>query len=149
MNRGYFGVGIYQTKDIQNVGCLWRTAYAMGASFIFTIGKRYQHDGTNTPRVERHTPLFNYKTFEDFFNNIPKNCIIICIEQHVRSHSIKNFVHPERAIYLLGAEDDGIPEEILNKYTILSIPSKICLNVAVAGSLVLFDRKMKYKGTGK
>ena len=47
---GYFGIGIYQAKRFENVGVLWRGAYQLGASFIFTIGKRYRRqDEIGTP----------------------------------------------------------------------------------------------------
>jgi tRNA (guanosine-2'-O-)-methyltransferase len=40
--RGYYGIGIENVKTAENVGTLWRSAYILGASFIFTIGKRYK-----------------------------------------------------------------------------------------------------------
>ena len=33
----YFGIGIYKPKTQENIGSLWRTAYILGASFIFFI----------------------------------------------------------------------------------------------------------------
>jgi tRNA G18 (ribose-2'-O)-methylase SpoU len=59
---------------------------------------------------------------------------------------ISTFVHPERAVYLLGAEDHGIPAQYLvqSPYHI-SLPSirTNSFNVAVAGSIVMFDRNTK------
>jgi len=37
----FFGIGIQNGKTPENLGVLWRTAQNLGASFIFTIGKRY------------------------------------------------------------------------------------------------------------
>jgi hypothetical protein len=34
--RGYFGIGIYHGKTEENIGTLWRSAYAYGADFVFT-----------------------------------------------------------------------------------------------------------------
>ena len=39
--RGYFGIGIENIKTEANIGTLMRSSYAMGASFVFTIGRRY------------------------------------------------------------------------------------------------------------
>ena len=39
--RGYFEIGIYRTKCDANVGTLWRSSFQLGASGIFTIGKRF------------------------------------------------------------------------------------------------------------
>lgn len=66
------------------------------------------------------------------------------IEKTADSRNIRNFVHPERCIYLLGAEDYGLPKDILDKcYSVIHIESKYCLNVSIAGSIVMFDRKNK------
>jgi len=143
VRKGYFGVGIYHNKFADNLGCLWRSAYAMRASFIFTIGKRYKHQRCDTARVERHTPLFHYEDYEGFINNVPTGCEVICVERCRDSHSLKDFTHPDRAIYLLGAEDYGLPEEVLQGRRTVSVPSKICLNLAVTGSIVMYDRKVK------
>ena len=48
--RGYFGIGIQNAKTDENIGTLWRSAFIMGASFIFTIGKRYKKQATDTPK---------------------------------------------------------------------------------------------------
>lgn len=42
MKKGYYGIGIYETKEETNVGTLWRSAQNFGADFIFTIGARYK-----------------------------------------------------------------------------------------------------------
>src|ERR1051325_8491179 len=115
MNRGYFGIGIYHPKTPINIGTLWRSAHNFGASFIFTIGRRYQKEPSDTTKAYRHIPLFNYASFADFNRNRPYDCPIIAIEQSKKSISITRFPHPERAIYLLGAEDHGIPPNILRK----------------------------------
>ncbi len=54
------------------------------------------------------------------------------------------FTHPERAIYLLGAEDTGLPESVQSLcQSIIHIKSPMCLNVAVAGSIIMYDRISK------
>jgi tRNA G18 (ribose-2'-O)-methylase SpoU len=144
MKRGYFGIGIYHPKTPVNMGTLWRSAQNFDASFMFTIGQRYQKQASDTTKAFRHIPLYNYKTFADFNRNRPYGCPLIAIEQSKNSISIKGFVHPERAIYLLGAEDHGIPPAILKKMQqTVHIDTPMCLNVAVAGSIVMFDRQNK------
>jgi len=139
-----FGIGIFKTKTETNVGTLWRSAFNFGASFIFTIGQRYKKQSSDTVASWKQIPLFNYIDFQDFKDHIPYDYQIICIENDAQSISIKNFVHPKNCIYLLGAEDNGLSKEILEKYkTHLIIPSKYCLNVAVSGSIVMYDRIIK------
>ena len=142
--RGYFGIGIYHTKTEANVGTLWRSAHNFGASFIFTIGKRYKKQSSDTTKAWKSIPLFHYVDFNDFKNKIPYDCLVIAIEQSETSKSISTFEHPERAIYILGAEDHGIPANILKDCcSVVHIDTPICLNVAVAGSIVMFDRCSK------
>jgi tRNA (guanosine-2'-O-)-methyltransferase len=137
--RGYFGIGIYKTKEKENVGTLWRSADNFGASFIFTIAKRYQKQPSDTGKAFKHLPLFQYDSFKDLA--IPKDCKLVGIEQTEKAKLINNYKHPERAIYILGAEDEGLPDEILKKCDdIIYIDTPRCLNVATAGSIVLFHR---------
>jgi len=141
MKRGYFGIGIYNGKCTSNVGTLWRSAGILGADFIFTIGKRYQRQCSDTLKTPRHIPLYHYDDFEDFFSHIPYDCPVIAVELDKDSVMLEQFTHPERCIYLLGAEDSGIPRDILArcKQTV-QLQGRFCFNVAVAGSIVMYDR---------
>ncbi len=139
MNRGYFGIGIYHTKTEYNIGTLWRSANIFGASFIFTIGKRYKAQNSDTLKTERHIPLYHYDTFEEFRR--PYDCQLVGIEQCDSSVNLATFNHPQRAIYLLGAEDHGLPKKILDECQhVIHVDTKTCLNVAVAGSIIMYER---------
>jgi tRNA G18 (ribose-2'-O)-methylase SpoU len=59
---------------------------------------------------------------------------------------ISSYSHSERAVYLLGAEDHGLPAPILEQcQVVLTIPAERpeSFNVAVAGSIVMFHRFMQ------
>lgn len=142
--RGYFSIGIIGSKNELNVGTLWRSASNFGANSIFTVGRRYPDQASDTLKTWRHIPLYEYPDSETFFTAIPKGCIPIGVELDARAKPLANFTHPERAIYVLGAEDNGIPKRVLERLPyIVSIPSEDCLNVAVAGSIVMYDRTVK------
>lgn len=144
MKRGFFGIGIYEPKTIENLGTLWRSAHNFGASFIFTINNRYAEQCSDTTKAYRHIPLIFFKNINDFISFLPKNSELIGVEQTKRSVDIKSFKHPEGAIYLLGAEDIGLPSKILKRCSnIISVDTPMCLNVAVTGSIVMFDRNNK------
>lgn len=143
MKRGYFGIGIYHPKTTENIGTLWRSAHNFGADFIFTIGKRYQKQASDTTKAERHVPLYEYVTYEDFKNNLPKGCQIVFIEQTDKAKDLKDTSHPEACVYVLGAEDQGVPEELMKGHQVTFIDTPMCLNVAVAGSIVMYDRSIK------
>ncbi len=142
LNRGYFGIGIVNSKNHHNIGTLWRSAVNFGANFIFTIGKRYTREASDTCSSIKHIPLYHYADFEDFNKHRPHGCDLVAVEQTNSSRNIVSFIHPERCIYLLGAEDHGLPTEAISKsQSIIHIDTPLCLNVAVAGSIVMFSRK--------
>lgn len=143
--RGFFGIGVYHTKYHQNIGTLLRSANCFGADFVFTIGRRYKQQSSDTMSTWRHIPLYEYQTIEDLIKHLPFSTRLVGVELHPKAHSLTNFVHFERSCYLLGAEDHGIPEAELAKcHYVVSIPgASRCLNVSVAGSIIMFDRITK------
>jgi len=145
-SRGYFGIGIENTKNKANIGTLWRSAYGLGAAFIFVIGNRYKKQASDTIKATRHIPMYHYSTFEQFYENMPKDCILIGVELNEKARYLEGYGHPERAIYLLGAEDNGLSKIALGKcHSLIQFESKSCLNVSVAGSIVMYDRQQKLK----
>lgn len=142
--RGYFEIGIYQGKTEANIGTLWRSAYQLGAAGIFTIGNRYKRQASDCVRAYKHIPFREYDDFDHFQSNRPKDCRLIGVEMGGRN--LSGFTHPERAIYLLGAEDFGLPASIAaqcDKIVSLEHVRMASFNVAVAGSLVMYDRVFK------
>ena len=144
MKRGYFAIGIYQPKTKENVGTLWRSAFIMGAQYMFTIGPRYKKQASDTVQAWRHIPLMEFQTWEEFCAARPSGSLLVAVENGERAIPIKNFCHPERAIYLLGSEDNGLPDHIVSQCNHKAIlPGNHCMNVAVAGSIAMFDRLNK------
>ncbi len=140
-NDGYFGIGVMQLQSEENLGTLWRSAYILGASFIFTIDHRYRHQSSDVQRAYTKIPLFQYKDFDHFYASMPHDCQLIGIEMDERSVPIKDFVHPARGVYLLGSEANGLAPSVIDRcHKLLSLPGEQSLNVSVAGSIVLFDR---------
>jgi tRNA G18 (ribose-2'-O)-methylase SpoU len=137
-----FGIGIENAKFNINLGTLMRSAYNFNANFVFTLGNRYRETRGDTVRATKSIPCFNFTSADDLIRhcNIP----IIGVEITEDAKSIINFVHPKRCIYLLGAEDMGLSKESMKhcKY-IISIPSNHCLNVSVAGGIIMYDRLLK------
>ena len=46
-DAGFFAVGVYNSKSADNVGTLWRSAFQLGAAYIFTIGDPHPHPHPN------------------------------------------------------------------------------------------------------
>lgn len=146
MSRGYFGIGICGGKTPANVGTLWRSATIFDAAFIFTIGHRYPHQCTDTIKAPRHVPLWRFDTFDQFHRAMPEDIHLIGVEQDTAAKPLPEFLHPERAVYLLGAEDHGLltdQRERCDWLVEIPTPKPYCMNVAVAGSIILADRYMR------
>lgn len=146
LNSGFFGVGAINLKNSHNYGSLFRTANILGASFIFLIGTRFKPQTSDTSFAHKNLPLFIYDTFEDFQKGRPYGCQLVVIEMTENATPLYKFEHPKQACYLLGAEDYGIPKEVLpHAQHVVVLEGCMSMNVAVAGSIVLHDRVSKLK----
>lgn len=142
--RGYFAIGIENTKDTFNVGSLWRTADLFEAAFIFTIDRCYKTQASDMMKSARRVPLFHYADFDDFLGHLPYDAQLVGLELDPRTKPVETFCHPERAVYLLGAEDHGLTKAAIQRCQhLVQLPGRASLNVAVAGSIVLYDWHVK------
>ena len=143
---GYFEIGIFQPRHWENVGTLWRTAWQLGATGIFTIGPKPSRQITDVLRVDKRIPLRCYEDFDAFLSARPQGAQLIGIE--MGGEPLKTFIHPIRAVYLLGSEVNGLPEEITAKCQhVLEIESVNypSYNVSVSGALVMYHRLISGK----
>jgi tRNA G18 (ribose-2'-O)-methylase SpoU len=143
--RGYFSIGVVHGKNGINIGTLFRSALTFNASYIFTVGKRYSKQSSDTAKTFKSIPLFHFKTIEDLKEHLPYSCCLVGIEIAPKSISLDAFYHPKLACYLLGAEDHGLTKSDIEQcHHVVTIPgNKPCLNVSVAGSIVMYDRFVK------
>lgn len=138
-------IGIVNGKSAMNVGTLWRSAALMGCQFVFTVGKRYPTQASDTVKAWRTIPLWHFETFDQFKEAAPREWQLVAVEMREDAEPLHAFSHPERACYLLGAEDNGLPKNVLMAaHRIIVLPVG-CLNVAVAGSIVLYDRLTSHR----
>ncbi len=144
--NGYFGIGCLNMKTHFNYGTLFRTAQIMEAGFVFLIGKRFKKQASDTMKSWRHMPVFEYEDIGDFNNHRPYGGRLVGIEMLNTATPISTYQHPKQALYLLGAEDHGLTEKAIELCDdIVYLPGERSLNVAVAGSMVLYDRFIKTK----
>lgn len=146
MTRGYFGVGIWHAKHDVNIGTLWRSATLYDAAFVFTVGARYQPQASDTCKTPLHTPLLHFADIDDLVAHLPHSCPLIGVELDPCARELTGYQHPQRAAYLLGAEDHGLPSAVVERcHDLVVIPTVrgFSHNVAVAGALVLHDRHVK------
>lgn len=142
MTRGFFEIGIYHPKTKENIGTLWRSAYQLGAAGIFVIGPMFKKQRGDTVQAWRHIPMRTYAGWDDFNALRPHATPLVGIEIGGRPLS-GGVVHPERAVYLLGAEDHGLPPAVQRECQILISIEAVRLpsfNVSVAGAIVMYHR---------
>lgn len=142
--KGFCGIGIYMPKTQENIGTLIRSAKMFGADFVFMIGKRYTRQCSSVG-LDNKIPIFYYKDFNTFCECMPPVEKYTVIELTENSINLNDYKHKREGIYILGAEDNGIPKEILDskRCEFVKIEGNSSLNVSVAGSIVLYDRLIK------
>jgi tRNA G18 (ribose-2'-O)-methylase SpoU len=148
MTRGFFAIGIDHGKTAVNLGTLWRSAFLYKAAFIFTVGRRYSKDrdagAADTVKAYRSVPLFNFADHNDLLAHLPYSCPLIGVELDPSASSISAFRHPERACYVLGAEDNGLTPEVMKAcHKLVQLPGEFSMNVSNAGTVVMYDRWLK------
>jgi tRNA(Leu) C34 or U34 (ribose-2'-O)-methylase TrmL len=139
-----FAIGLEHVKNDVNVGGVLRAAQNFGASLVFTVGRRFKQQPSNTGKADRHLPVLNFETWDDYMRHSPYGWIPVAVELCDGATSLPRFVHPKQAVYLFGPEDGSICGDTLArcKYRVV-IPSKFCLNLATASAVVMYDRLAK------
>jgi tRNA (guanosine-2'-O-)-methyltransferase len=141
-----FAVGVFYPKSRDNIGTLFRSAQNFGASMLFTIGQRYKRQASDTQKAWRHIPVLNFLTWEEYRNHAPMDWVPVVVELCEGAMPLQDFKHPRSAVYILGPEDGDVPPELCGRMANkVFIPSKRCLNLAVAGSIVMYDRYFKVR----
>jgi tRNA G18 (ribose-2'-O)-methylase SpoU len=140
--RGFFEIGIYHPKTETNIGTLMRSAYQLGVAGVFTIGRRYREQASDTCKTLRHIPVRHFETFDEFQAARPLSASLVGVE--MGGKALGKTSHPQSAVYLLGAEDHGLPPDVLKAcQQVISLDAirTASYNVAVAGSLVMYHRQ--------
>ena len=140
--RGYFGIGAEGVSKSANVGALLRTAHAFGASFCFTLGTGFDAragrtaDTSDTPA---HVPLWRFDSTAEL--HLPKGCQLVGIEIHEDAAELPSFRHPRLAAYVLGPERGALSPALRARCRhVVKIPTAFCVNVGIAGAIVMYDR---------
>lgn len=133
----------------RNVGVAVRAASAYGLSQVWFTGRRVGYDIEGIGRLPREERMKGYRSVEILhsdkpFDRFPHGTVPIAIEVKEGVQHLFDFVHPENAVYVFGPEDGSIPPVMLRHcHQHVIIPTRHCLNLAVAVGTVLYDRQMK------
>ncbi len=124
------------------MGTIARTAHSFGANFFFTIDPQVDVDllkVSDTSDAFDHVPYYEYKSVDAM--ELPDKCSLVGVELMADSIDLPSFRHPTRAAYVLGPEMGSLSPELVEQCDhIIKIPMKFCVNVGVAGALVMYDR---------
>lgn len=140
--RGYFGIGVEESSKEGNLGNLVRSSHAFGASFFFAIAPAVnvrEVRATDTSGAFDHVPFYKFDTVNDLM--LPRGCALVGVELTPDSVKLPSFRHPACAAYVLGPEMGSISPALQARCDhMIKIPMKFCVNVGVAGALVMYDR---------
>ncbi len=139
--RGYFAIGAERISKALNLGNLMRSGHAFGASFTFTVGATYQalEARADTSKGQWHLPHYNWAGVDEIA--LPAGCKLVGVELVDEAIDLPSFRHPLRAAYVLGPERGNLSEHLLSRCDhVVRIPTHFCINVAMAGAIVMYDR---------
>lgn len=139
--RGYFAIGAERMSKALNLGNLMRSAHGFGASFTFTVGATYQalEARADTSKGKFHLPHYNWPSLDDMV--LPDGCRLVGVELIDSAIDLPSFRHPMRAAYVLGPERGSLSSNLVSRCDfVVKIPTRFCVNVAMAGAIVMYDR---------
>lgn len=140
--RGFFGIGVERINKPYNVGNLFRSAHAFGASFVFTVNATYERQkGTRSDTSDSmgQVPFYSFPDVASML--LPKGCALVGVELLDDAVDLPSFRHPTQAAYVLGPERASLSPAMVERCDhVIKIPTRFCLNVGIAGALVMYDR---------
>jgi len=146
--RGYFAIGSERISKAMNLGALMRTANAFGASYFFSIDAEHslrEAYSADTSKTAGQIPYYQYDTIEEM--QMPRGCQLVGVELTDDAVMLPTFRHPNQAAYILGPERGSLSPDIVARCDhVVKIPTKFCINVSLAGALVMYDRHLSFGG---
>jgi len=146
-------IASWNTTKEHNVGSLVRTAHAAAAAEVVLVGDRdWNVEAARTAQL--YTTVTKVADLAAFREHLAaRNWNLVAVELDDRAVNIFDAEYPDRPCFLLGAEVGGVPEALLVEAgLVVQIPQwglVPSLNLAVAGSIVLYDYLSKEHGKGR
>jgi tRNA G18 (ribose-2'-O)-methylase SpoU len=140
--RGYFGIGVERSSKWLNAGNLLRTTHAFGGSFFFFVDPSLDFKEvkmSDTAGSSTSLPVYHYGSANELM--LPRGCQLIGVELTEDAVDLPRFYHPSQAAYVLGPEMGSLSPEMQARCDhIIKIPMKFCVNVGIAGAIIMYDR---------
>jgi tRNA G18 (ribose-2'-O)-methylase SpoU len=111
-------IAAWQIINPENIGNLIRLADNVGAEKVFILGDDFHLRMSSVKKTAglsfNHVQL-HFITAEEFFSSINPDYQLVAIETSEDSVNIYNERLPDKIVFLLGNERNGLPEEILKR----------------------------------
>ncbi|MFT5849755.1 MAG: 23S rRNA (guanosine2251-2'-O)-methyltransferase [Patiriisocius sp.] len=150
-------------RSAHNVGSIFRSADGAGAQKIYLVGPTptpIDRFGRPQPEIVKTSlgasESMSWEHIGDSASESVEEtlaCIatlkaegytIVAVEQSEKSISLDDFTVPEKVVYILGAEVEGVHQEVMDAAdVIVEIPMagmKESLNVSVTAGIILFSK---------
>ena len=148
-----FAIAAWEISKDHNVGTLVRTAHAAAATEVILLGEReWNVEAART--ADLFTEIIQLPADPELFRAhlAARRWNVVAVELADDATNLFDAIYPERPCFLLGAEIGGVPAELLgDAELIVQIPQwglVPCLNLAVAGSIVVYDYLAKRYRSG-
>jgi len=148
-----FALAACDISKEHNVGTLVRTAHAAAAREVFLTGER-DWNVYAARTAELYTPVYHLPGEEALLAHLRREGYsVVAVELDPRAVTLFEAVYPPRPCFVLGAELGGLSPEFLDAADLIVqipqwglVPS---LNMAVAGSIVVYDHLAKLHRAGR
>ncbi len=142
-----FALAAWQISKEHNVGTLVRTAHAAAAAEVILVGER-EWNVYAARTAELYTTVVELPDAAALLDHVRRRGYsLVAVELDRTAVSLFEADYPERPCFLLGAELGGLPRELLDAaQLVVQIPQwglVPSLNLAVAGSIVVYDHLAK------
>lgn len=134
-----------------NIGTMARNAELLGFEklYISQYGRTGKRVGaTDTAKSFLRIGEFiedDIQLIKQYQNN---GDAVLAVELDDKAQDVSTFDHPKDALYIIGSEDKGISEEVLNmvdKTLVVPAEKPWSYNAADAAAIVMYDRYVKNK----
>ncbi len=145
-------VAAWNISKEHNVGSLVRTAHAAAVEEVLLVGER-EWNRYAARTAELYTEIVHLPDAAALLEHVrARGWNLVAVELDPRAVNLFEAEYPPRPCFLLGAELGGVPAELLDAASLIVqipqwglVPS---LNLAVAGSIVIYDHLAKLHRRG-
>jgi len=139
--RGYAAIGLHRPKNALNMGEVMRAAGCYDVRLVAVAGHRFARAPTDTQEAWKHIPTIEVP---ELLDAMPVGAVPVAVEFIPSATPLPQFVHPERAFYILGPEDGSLPASIVQQCRhVVFVPTRFCMNLAATVNVLLYDRLAK------